>query len=127
MSQDQPPTKSFNSQFLEWLHLGLVLLGLLLVAAKQDLSWLWAFALGAFLNLLNLRLWSLLVAGLTGQKKISKAVLALLVFVKLGLLFGGLVLALLVLQAPLMPFLLGMSTLVAAIVLQGLWGVIKGD
>ncbi|MCB1213950.1 MAG: ATP synthase subunit I [Deltaproteobacteria bacterium] len=126
MIQEDSKTSPLSSSLLEWINLSLVLLGLLLVLLKQDFAWFWAFFCGGLLSVLNLRLWRLLVAGLTGQRKFSKALLALLALLKLTLIFGGLALILWFLKPPLVPFLLGISTLVMAIVLQGVWGMIKG-
>lgn len=125
MSEPTASQGPLGSKSLEWINLALVGLGLLILAAAQKLDWLLAFALGGIFSGINLRLWRVIVAGLTGQKKLNRGLLAFLVVLKLGVLFGGLALVLIFLKPPLLPFLLGLSTLVMAIVVQGVWGMFK--
>jgi heme O synthase-like polyprenyltransferase len=79
------------------------------------------------LNVVNLRLLTLIVRGLTGQRKISKGKLVAQVVIKFGGVLGVLAFLMLVVRPAPLPFLLGLSTVVAAVVLEGVFGIFRRE
>lgn len=105
---------------LLWVGLGLIWCHL--TQTRQDLL---SFALGGLLNIINFRLLIYLVVKLTSATKPKKTKLIFTVVFKFALMLGGL--AFLLLKVDLNPiyFLLGLSTIVVAIVLEGVWGLLR--
>lgn len=111
---------------LEWINLILVGVG---VALSYGLwrRWeiIWSFAAGGLLTVLNLRLLKLIVRTLTRPQGIAKGKLIAQVLLKYLGGLGVLAAIMLYLKPQPIAFLAGLSTLVAAVVLEGIIGAFR--
>jgi hypothetical protein len=112
---------------MEVVNLLLVLAGTGIFFFFREGREVWSFLAGGLLNVVNLRLLTLIVRGLTGQRKISKGKLVAQVVIKFGGVLGVLAFLMLVVRPAPLPFLLGLSTVVAAVVLEGVFGIFRRE
>jgi len=116
-----------NAGRLERNNLLLVVLGTAAFGFTGDFRQVLSFLAGGILTVANLRMFRVIVAGMVGQRKTKKSrLIAQVIFKFLGLMAAVAVLMLVVKPAPL-PFLLGLSTLVVAITLEGIYGVFRSE
>ncbi len=112
---------------LERNNLLLVVLGTAAFGFTQDFRQVLSFLAGGILTVVNLRLFRLIVAGLLGQKPTKKGRLIAQVVVKFLGVMGALAFLMLVLKPAPLPFLVGLSTLVIAIALEGIFGIFRQE
>jgi len=112
---------------LERNNLLLVVLGTAAFGFTQDFRQVLSFLAGGILTVANLRLYRLIVAGLLGGKPTRKGKLIAQVIVKFVGVMGSLAVIMLVLHPAPVPFLLGLSTLVVAIALEGIVGIFRQE
>jgi len=116
-----------SSRRLEWLNLIFFLAGSGLFFFCRERSEAIGFFLGGLINVVNLRLMTSIIRGFTGVKKVSRKKLTAQVLIKFVGGLGALALILLKVKPPAVPFLLGLSTVVAAVLVEGIIGVFRSD
>jgi heme O synthase-like polyprenyltransferase len=119
------PEVSDAGRSLERNNLILALLGTLASVYFQDRAMTLSFAAGGALTVLNLRLWRLMVRTLTSPKRISRGKLIAQVIVKFAGGLGALAVIMLVFHPQPIAFLLGLSTVVLAVILEAVLGVFR--
>ncbi|HKX12006.1 MAG TPA: ATP synthase subunit I [bacterium] len=124
---DHGPTGSEATQRLERNNLLLVVLGTAAFAFTGELRPVLGFLAGGLVTVANLRLFRLIVAGLTGVKPVKKSKLLAQVFLKLFGLMAVLVFLMVVVKPAPVPFLLGLSTVVVAVVIEGVMGLLRSE
>lgn len=110
---------------LERNNLILVLVGTLASVYFQDRALTLSFFAGGFITIVNLRLLKLIVTNLTSGKKISQGKLLVQVIVKFFGSLGLLAVIMLVFEPNAIAFLLGLSTIVLAVILEGVLGAFR--
>lgn len=115
------------SRRIEIVNLLLVMAGTMSFFYAGDWRQVWSFLAGGLLNILNLRLLTMIVGGLTGQRKVTRRRLIAQALIKFGGMLGLLAFLMLVVRPDPVPFLLGLSTVVAAIVLEGIMGIFRRE
>ena len=121
------PSSSETAQRLERNNLLLVVLGTAAFAFTGDFRQVLGFLAGGLLTVANLRLFRLIVAGLTGVKPVKKGKLVAQIMLKFFGLMAVLAFLMLVVKPPPVPFLLGLSTVVLAVVIEGLMGLLRSE
>ncbi len=116
-----------SSQSLERNNLILVLVGTLVSCLFKKLGVTLSFVAGGMLTIINLRLLRLIVAALVGRRTLSKGKLVAQVLIKFVGMMGLLAVLMLVFRPVPIPFLLGLSTLVVAILIEGISGIFRSD
>jgi ATP synthase I subunit len=119
--------KSDSVRRLERNNLILVLLGTIVSCYFQNARLTLSFLAGGTMTVVNLRLIRLIVAALTGEKTPSKGKLVAQVLLKFAGMIGVLAFVMLVLRPAPIPFLLGLSTIVVAIMIEGILGVFRSE
>jgi hypothetical protein len=114
-----------SSRRLEFSILLLVVAGTLLSLIWRDFTITWSFAIGGVLMLVNFRLLRMIVRSLVQPEKASKAKLVAQVVIKFFGGLGALAAIMLWLKPQPIAFLLGLSTLVVAMALEGLIGIFR--
>ncbi|MDX1386847.1 MAG: ATP synthase subunit I [bacterium] len=123
---DQAVMKSpDSSRRLELSIVLLVVAGTLLSLIWRDSYITWSFAIGGVLMVVNFRLLRMIVKNLLNPEKVSKAKLVAQVVVKFLGGLGALAAIMLWLKPQPIAFLLGLSTLVVAMALEGLMGIFR--
>lgn len=112
---------------LERNNLLLVVLGTAAFGFSGTLNQVLGFLAGGLLTVANLRLFRLIVTGLTGEKPVAKGKLLAQVFLKFFGLMAVLTFLMLVVKPPPIPFLLGLSTIVVTIVIEGVMGLLRSE
>jgi hypothetical protein len=121
------PMEAPGAKRLEWINLILVLAGGAVTLIWQDWPLTWSFLAGGLLTTLNLRLLRLIVRSLTRPQGVKKWKLVAQVVVKYLGGLGALAVIMLVFHPRPVPFLLGLSTIVAAVVAEGIVGVFRSE
>ncbi len=116
---------SLQAGSLERNNLILVILGALVSVYWQDRTLTLSFLAGGILSVVNLRMLRLIVGNLTGPERISKVKLVMQVLIKYLGVLGALAFLLLVLHPQPVALLIGLSTVVAAILVEGLLGIFR--
>ena len=116
-----------SSRSLERNNLILVLLGTLASCFFKKIEISLSFFAGGAFTILNLRLLRMIVAALVGKKAISKGKLIAQVLVKFFGMMALLAFLMLVVKPLPIPFLLGLSTLVVSVVLEGILGIFRSE
>jgi len=116
-----------TARSLERNNLILVGLGTIAMGILFDQRHLWSFLAGGVFTVLNLRFLRMIVKGLTSEKKPSKGKMGAQIAVKYGGMLGFLAFLMLVVKPESVPFLLGLSTVVVAIALEGLIGLFRSS
>lgn len=124
---DDRITGSEAAARLERNNLLLVVLGTAAFGFSGSLNQVLGFLAGGLVTVANLRLFRLIVTGLTGAKAVRKSKLLAQVFLKFFGLMAVLTFLMLVVKPPPIPFLLGLSTVVVAIVIEGLMGLLRSE
>lgn len=119
--------KADSARSLERNNLILVLLGTLASCFFQNAEITLSFLAGGALTVVNLRLIRLIVGALTGIKTPSKVRLTLQILVKFVGMMGALAFIMLVMHPAPVPFLLGLSTIVGAILIEGIAGLFRSE
>jgi len=119
--------KDDRSGALERNNLILVIVGTLVSVYFQDRALTLSFLAGGLLNVLNFRLLRMIVRNLTGSKGISRGKLVAQVVVKFLGGLGALAVIMLIFHPQPVPFLVGLSTIVATIVLEGFIGIFRKE
>jgi len=112
---------------LERNNLLLVVLGTAAFGFSGELGLVLGFLAGGLLTVANLRLFRLIVTGLTGLKPVKKSRLIAQVLLKFFGVMGVLAFLMLVVKPPPLPFLLGLSTVVVAVVIEGIMGLMRSE
>jgi hypothetical protein len=112
---------------LERNNLLLVVLGTAIFGIAGDLGQVLGFLAGGLITVANLRLYCLIVTALTGLKPVKKGKLIAQVMLKFFGLMGVLTFLMLVVKPAPLPFLLGLSTIVVAVVIEGLMGLLRSE
>lgn len=112
---------------LEWINLILVVAGGAVTWIWQDWPLTWSFFAGGLLTALNLRLLRLIVRSLTKPQGVKKWKLVAQVVLKYLGGLGALAVIMLVFHPRPVPFLLGLSTIVAAVIVEGIFGVFRSE
>lgn len=108
---------------LEISNLILVAIGSLGFALTKDLRMILSFLSGGAITIANLWLLRRIISGLLGENRPAKWKLAIQILLKFGGMLG-IITALMFWTKPApIPFILGLSTLVLAILLEGLLGL----
>ncbi|MCE9624094.1 MAG: ATP synthase subunit I [Deltaproteobacteria bacterium] len=115
------------ARHLERNNLLLVVVGTAAFGFTQDFRQVLSFLAGGILTVVNLRLFRLIVAGMLGQKPTKKGRLIAQVIVKFFGLMAALTFLMLVVKPQPVPFLLGLSTVVVAITLEGIFGIFRSE
>jgi hypothetical protein len=110
---------------LEWVNLILVLAGGAVTWRWSDWALTWSFFAGGLLTVINLRLLRMIVHSLTRPQGVKKWKLVLQVALKYLGGLGALAAVMLLLHPRPVPFLLGLSTIVAAVLLEGVLGIFR--
>ena len=116
----KPAGGSEGAARLERNNLLLVVLGTAAFGFSGDFRQVWSFLAGGLLTVANLRLYRLIVIGLTGLEPVKKSKLLSQVLLKFFGLIGALAFLMLVVKPAPLPFLLGLSTLVLAVIIEAL-------
>lgn len=124
---DDGPTGTEAAQRLERNNLLLVVLGTAAFAFTGELNQVLGFLAGGLVTVANLRLFRLIVAGLTGVKPVKKGKLLAQVLLKFFGLMAVLTFLMLVVKPAPLPFLLGLSTVVVAVVIEGVKGLLRSE
>ncbi|HKY62041.1 MAG TPA: ATP synthase subunit I [bacterium] len=124
---DDGPTGSRGAHRLERNNLLLVVVGTAAFAFTGDLRQVLGFLAGGLVTVANLRLFRLIVAGLTGIKQVTKGKLLAQVLLKFFGLIAVLAFLMLVVKPAPIPFLLGLSTVVLAVAIEGLLGLLRSE
>lgn len=114
-----------KTRSLERNNLILVILGSLISVYWQDRAITLSFLAGGLISILNLRMLTSIVGNLTRPEGIPKGKLVLQVLVKYLGLLGSLAFLFLVLHPQPVAVLVGLSTVVAAVLLEGLLGIFR--
>jgi hypothetical protein len=123
----EPEAEAPGARRLEWINLILVLTGGAVTFLWKDWPLTWSFFSGGLLTALNLRLLTLIVRSLTRPQGVKKwKLIAQVVLKYLGGL-GALAVIMLVFHPLPVPFLLGLSTIVVAVVVEGVLGVFRSE
>ena len=125
--ESEAPTGAEGAARLERNNLLLVVLGTAAFAFTGELAKVLGFLAGGLLTVANLRLFRLIVAGLTGVKPVKRGKLVAQVLLKFFGLMAVLAFLMLVVKPAPLPFLLGLSTLVAAVAIEGLMGLLRSE
>lgn len=112
---------------LERNNLLLVVLGTAAFGFTQDFGQVLSFLAGGILTVVNLRLFRLIVAGMVGGKATKKGKLIAQVILKFFGVMGALAVLMLWVKPVPVPFLLGLSTVVIAITLEGIFGIFRQE
>ena len=112
---------------LERNNLLLVVLGTAAFGFTQDFRQVLSFLAGGILTVVNLRLFRLIVAGMLGGKVTHKGRLIAQVVLKFFGVMGALAFLMLVVKPAPVPFLVGLSTIVIAITLEGIFGIFRQE
>ena len=127
LSPEILPAEKGPSRRIEIVNLLLVLAGTMSFFYLRDWREVGSFLAGGLLNVANLRLLSLIVGGLTGQRMVSRRKLIAQALLKFGGVLGILAFLMLVVRPEPVAFLLGLSTVVAAIVIEGILGIARSE
>lgn len=114
-----------SSRRLELSILLLVVVGTAVSLLWRDVYVTWSFAIGGVLMLVNFRLLRMIVRSLVQPEKASKGKLVAQVVIKFFGGLGALAAIMLWLKPQPIAFLLGLSTLVVAMALEGLIGIFR--
>ncbi|MGH7830415.1 MAG: ATP synthase subunit I [Candidatus Binatia bacterium] len=112
---------------MERNNLILVLVGTVFTCLSRQLGVTLSFIAGGLLTIINLRLWRIIVEALTGTRVISRRKLVGQILVKFFGLIGVLAVLILYFKPEPIPLLLGLSTVVVAIALEGISGLFKSQ
>lgn len=115
------------ARHLERNNLLLVVLGTAAFGFTQDFRQVLSFLAGGILTVVNLRLFRLIVAGMLGGKVTKKGRLIAQVVIKFFGVMGALAFLMLVVKPAPVPFLVGLSTIVMAITLEGIFGIFRQE
>lgn len=114
-----------SKNHLERNNILLVVLGAMAFGMLRGFEETWSFLAGGVLTIINLRLLKLIVRGLTSGEPPSKGRMVGQVVVKFAGVLGLLAFLMIVVKPMPIPFLLGLSTLVVAISLEGIFGLFR--
>jgi len=114
-----------SSKEIETFNLVLVILGTLGSVYWQDRFLTLSFLAGGALTALNFRLLRMIVGNLLGPKKVAKGKLVAQVVIKFIGGLGALAAIMLWMKPQPIAFLLGLSTIVLAVTLEGLLGLLR--
>ena len=117
---------SAGARRLEWINLILVAAGTLATSAWKSWPLTWSFLAGGLLTVLNFRLLRMIVRSLTRPQVKKGKLVAQVVLKYLGGL-GALAVIMLVFHPKPIPFLLGLSTVVIAVVVEGVLGIFRSE
>lgn len=115
------------ARHLERNNLLLVVLGTAAFGFTEDFGQVLSFLAGGILTVVNLRLFRLIVAGMVGGKTTKRRKLVAQVFLKFFGVMGALAFLMLWVKPAPVPFLLGLSTVVIAITLEGIFGIFRQE
>jgi len=116
-----------SSRRIEFINLMLFLVGSGWFFFYRDRAEALGFFLGGLINAVNLRLMISIIHGFTGGQAVSKKKLTAQVLIKFVGGLGALALILLKVKPPAVPFLLGLSTVVLAVLAEGVIGIFRRD
>ncbi|HCU23508.1 MAG TPA: hypothetical protein DF383_00710 [Deltaproteobacteria bacterium] len=114
------PEAERGSRRLERNNLLLVVLGSVAFSFTGDFRKVLSFLAGGLITVVNLRLFRLIVAGMTGLRQTKRSRLIVQVVLKFFGMLGVLAFLMLVLKPAPIALLLGLSTLVVAVTLEGI-------
>lgn len=112
---------------LEYFNAAIILLGALLSVYWQDRAITLSFLAGAALNVFNFRLLRRIVAALCGGKTTSKRKLVVQILLKFVGGLGLLTLLMVFFKPKPIAFLLGLSTIVLVVALEGVLALFRKD
>jgi len=110
---------------LERNNLILVIAGAVAMGFFYNLRDVGSFLAGGCFTVVNLRLLRMIVKGLAAPERSSKGRMGLQIVVKYAGMLGLLAFLMLVVKPSSIPFLLGLSTVVVAVALEGLIGLFR--
>jgi ATP synthase I subunit len=118
---------SAGAQRLEWINLILVVAGGAITLGWKSWPLTWSFLAGGLLTVVNFRLLRIIVRSLTRPQGIKKGKLVAQVILKYLGGLGALAVIMFVFHPRPAPFLFGLSTIVAAVVIEGVWGIFHNE
>ncbi|MCP5468146.1 MAG: ATP synthase subunit I [Deltaproteobacteria bacterium] len=122
-AQTEDNFKQFSR--IEWCNLVLLFSGTLASLYFWDFRISLGFFLGSLISTLNLRLLRWIVGGLTQDKSIAKSKLIAQILLKFFGMFAAIGLVVMYVDVHAIALLLGVSTVVLAIVLEGIQGLFR--